>query len=52
MLLQAHVEEILVERSMAVGVRLRGKGKKAGIVITANKAVVSNASIWDTQKLL
>jgi phytoene dehydrogenase-like protein len=45
-LLNAHVEEILVENKQAIGVRLRG-GKK----IKARQ-VVSNASIWDTLKLL
>lgn len=37
----------------ARGVRLEPHGSKAGDdVITARQAVVSNASIWDTQKLL
>ena len=43
----AHVEEVLVESDRAVGVRLR-KGKE----IRASKAVVSNASIWDTLSLI
>nr|WP_229642788.1 NAD(P)/FAD-dependent oxidoreductase [Waterburya agarophytonicola] len=43
----AHVEEILVEENKAVGVRLRN-----GNEIKANKAVVSNASIWDTLPLI
>ena len=43
----AHVEEVLVENNRAVGVRLRN-GKE----IRANKAVVSNASIWDTLPLI
>lgn len=43
----AHVEQILVEQSRAVGVRLRN-GKE----IKATKAVVSNASIWDTLPLI
>lgn len=49
-----HVEEILLEppanpnnKPRAVGVRLKG-----GRTIRARKAVVSNASIWDTAKLL
>lgn len=45
--LNAHVEQISVEGNRAVGVRLRG-GKE----IRASRAVVSNASIWDTLKLL
>ncbi len=47
LLLNAHVEEILVEGNRAAGVRLRN-GKE----IRARKAVVSNASVWDTLKLL
>ncbi len=43
----AHVEQVLVENKRAVGVRLRD-GKE----IRANKAVVSNASIWDTLALI
>jgi carotene isomerase len=43
----AHVEQILVKNSRAVGVRLRG-----GEEILARRAVVSNAVIWDTLKLL
>ncbi len=45
--LKAHVEQILVEGGRAVGVRLRN-----GEVIRARRAVVSNAVIWDTLKLL
>lgn len=49
--LNAHVTEILVEpqgnRQQAVGVRLRN-----GQTIRARRAVVSNAVIWDTLKLL
>jgi phytoene dehydrogenase-like protein len=47
LLLNAHVEEIIVETGRATGVRLRG-GKE----IKAQRAVVSNASVWDTLKLL
>ncbi|MEO1669577.1 MAG: NAD(P)/FAD-dependent oxidoreductase, partial [Cyanobacteria bacterium J06631_2] len=43
----AHVEQVLVEHNRAAGVRLRG-GKE----IRASKAVVSNASIWDTLSLI
>eukprot|EP00899_Mesostigma_viride_P005606 jgi/Mesvir1/15046/Mv14698-RA.2 len=50
----AHVQEVLVESGRAVGVKLRGpKGSEAkGSVIRASKAVISNASVWDTLKLL
>jgi hypothetical protein len=41
------VEEILIENGRAAGVRLRN-----GDVIRANKAVVSNASSWDTVKMV
>jgi phytoene dehydrogenase-like protein len=45
--LKAHVEKILVEQGRAAGVRLR-----SGEVVKASKAVISNASIWDTLKIL
>jgi phytoene dehydrogenase-like protein len=45
--LNAHIEQILVEGKRAVGVRLRG-----GQEIRARRAVISNASIWDTLSLL
>lgn len=47
LLLRSHVEEIIVENKCAVGVRLRD-GKE----IKASKAVISNASVWDTLKLI
>lgn len=47
LMLNAHVEQVVVEGDRAVGVRLRG-GKQ----IRSRRAVVSNASIWDTLKLL
>lgn len=48
-LLNSHVAEILVnDRGEAEGVKLRRKGK----IIKAKRAVISNASIWDTMKLL
>lgn len=46
-MLNAHVEEIMLEGGRATGVNLRG-----GSRILASKAVVSNASLWDTQRLL
>ncbi|CAJ2649293.1 unnamed protein product [Trifolium pratense] len=45
--LQSHVEKIVVENERAIGVKLR-----SGRFIRAKKAVVSNASMWDTLKLL
>jgi carotene isomerase len=45
--LNAHVEQVLVENNQAVGVRLRD-GKE----IRARRAVISNASVWDTLKLI
>ncbi|WP_239112618.1 NAD(P)/FAD-dependent oxidoreductase [Halomicronema sp. CCY15110] len=45
--LGAHVEEILVTGDRASGVRLR-----SGETLHAKRAVVANASIWDTLKLL
>ncbi|MDZ8184252.1 MAG: NAD(P)/FAD-dependent oxidoreductase [Nostoc sp. ChiSLP02] len=47
LILGAHVEEVLVEGNRAVGVRLRDRQE-----IRARKAVISNASVWDTLKLL
>lgn len=41
--LKSHVQEIVVEGGKAVGVKLR-----SGAIVRARKAVVSNASIWDT----
>lgn len=45
--LNAHVDEIIVENDRAVGVRL-----KNGNVVKAKKAVVSNATPFDTVKML
>jgi phytoene dehydrogenase-like protein len=45
--LNAHVDEIMVENGRAVGVRL-----KNGKIVTAKKAVVSNATPFDTVKML
>ncbi|MBC1266994.1 NAD(P)/FAD-dependent oxidoreductase [Trichormus variabilis FSR] len=47
LLLHTHVEQVLVEGNKAAGVRL-GDGQE----IRARRAVVSNASVWDTLKLL
>ncbi|CAN8241283.1 unnamed protein product [Cochlearia groenlandica] len=45
--LKSHVENIVIENGKAVGVKL-----KNGQFVRARKAVVSNASMWDTVKLL
>lgn len=47
LMLNSHVEQVLVENNRAVGVQLRG-----GKVLRARRAIVSNASVWDTLKLL
>lgn len=51
-LLRSHVEQVLVEGGRAAGVRLRGGGGGRPEVIRARRAVVSNASVWDTMRLL
>ncbi|KAG6652303.1 prolycopene isomerase, chloroplastic [Carya illinoinensis] len=45
--LGSHVEKIVIENGCATGVKLR-----SGQLVRAKKAVVSNASMWDTLKLL
>ncbi|KAL8116320.1 prolycopene isomerase, chloroplastic [Apium graveolens] len=45
--LRSHVEAIVVENGRAIGVKLR-----SGQFVRARKAVVSNASMWDTLDLL
>ena len=47
LLLSSHVDQILVENNQAVGVKL-----KKGTEIKASKAVISNASVWDTLKII
>lgn len=47
LMLGSHVEQVLVQGKRAVGVKLRN-----GEEIRARRAVVSNASVWDTLKLL
>ena len=49
LLLNTHVEEIVIENGRATGVKLR---RPSGKFIRARKAVISNASVWDTTKLL
>ena len=52
-LLRSHVEEVVVEDGRATGVQLRSKNSGARPeVIRAGKAVISNASVWDTARLL
>jgi phytoene dehydrogenase-like protein len=46
--LNSHVKNILIEDGRATGVVM----KRGGKVIRAKRAVISNASIWDTTKLL
>eukprot|EP00892_Ulva_mutabilis_P003440 jgi/Ulvmu1/1468/UM011_0198.1 len=48
-MLRAPVDSVVMEGGRATGVRLKGDGSE---VIRARKAVVSNASIWDTQRLV
>lgn len=62
LMLRSHVDKIVVENGRAVGVALQpqtnGKGKTLSSssgqpeFIRARKGVISNASVWDTQKLL
>lgn len=64
LMLRSHVDKIVVENGRAVGVALQsqtnGKGKILNSsnssgqpeFIRARKGVISNASVWDTQKLL
>lgn len=63
LLLRSHVDKIHVENGRAAGVVLRprtnGNGKSSSNsgsgqpeFIRARKGVISNASVWDTQKLL
>ncbi len=46
-MMNAHVDEVMIEGGRATGVKLRG-----GSIVRASKSVVSNASMWDTQRLL
>lgn len=45
--LNAHVEQVIVEGDRAAGVRLR-----SGEILRSRRAVVSNASVWDTLSLV
>lgn len=44
---RSHVDSILLEGGQAAGVRLSGGG-----TVRARKAVITNATLWDAQKLL
>mmetsp|Transcript_31762 Transcript_31762/g.38373 ORF Transcript_31762/g.38373 Transcript_31762/m.38373 type:complete len:589 (-) Transcript_31762:154-1920(-) len=54
LLVNAHVEQVLVgANGRAEGVQLRSsKGGGGGAVINATRGVISNASVWDTERLL
>lgn len=43
--LRSHVNRVIVENDRCVGVEIRNKGRD---IIKARKAVISNASVWDT----
>ena len=47
LMLRSHVEEIKVEEERATGIKLRG-----GAEINASRAVISNATLWDTIPML
>ena len=51
-LLSTHVDKVLIENGRAVGVTIKSKTEKKLKTIRAKKAVVSNASVWDTAALL
>jgi phytoene dehydrogenase-like protein len=51
-LLRSHVESIFMHRGRAEGVWLRGRGGGNKRLLRARRAVISNASIWDTTRLL
>jgi len=52
-LLNSHVDQVVMEGGKAVGVKLRPRGRAGSSeVVRARAAVVSNASVWDTMKLL
>lgn len=51
-LLSTNVENIILENDKATGVRVKSLKHKSLTTIKARKAVVSNASVWDTAKML
>ena len=52
LVLRSHVEEVLVENGQAVGVRVRDPRGGEAREVKATKAVVSNADMWNTRKLV
>jgi phytoene dehydrogenase-like protein len=46
--MNSHVTKVDVKNNRAVGVQVRGRGKKPSRCIRARTAVVSNASVWQT----
>ncbi|KAF8062760.1 CRTISO2 [Scenedesmus sp. PABB004] len=57
LLLRSHVEQIVMQGGRAAGVALRPRAPGGGAaggreVIRARRGVISNASVWDTQRLL
>jgi phytoene dehydrogenase-like protein len=55
LLLCSHVDNIIVEDGRAVGLtfyKTRGPMKGTKMTMRSRKAVISNASIWDTAKLI
>lgn len=55
LLLCSHVDNILMEGGRAIGVafhKTRGPRKGEKMIIRSRKAVISNASIWDTARLI
>jgi phytoene dehydrogenase-like protein len=47
LMLGAHVDSVMVEDGRAVGVQLKRGGQ-----VRARRAVISNATVWDTQRLI
>ncbi len=51
--LRSHVKEIIVENNKATGVRLLRKNRDGSYkTVKARKAVISNASVWNTLELI
>lgn len=52
LILNKHVQEILVENDQAIGVRVRNQRSGEIQTILATTAVVSNIDMWNTRKLI
>lgn len=52
LVLRSHVQEVLIENNQAVGVRYLDQRTGDSKTIRARKAVVSNADMWNTRKLV